>query len=55
MDTYLPEDEPELTRELLNMMIEQIYAGPESAEILYAEPLPDDARRGLVESDLLTL
>ena len=46
---------PEETRELLNIFVRRIRVGPESAEILYSHPLPDEQNHPRIASDRIAL
>ena len=55
MAAHLDEAAPEDTRQLLNIFVSAIRVGPESAEIFYTYPLPDDENRPEVASDRVAL
>ena len=46
---------PEETRELLNIFVRSIRVGPESAEIFYSHPLPDEQNHPRIASDRIAL
>ena len=53
--TYLDDAGPEETRELLYIFVRDIRIGPESAEVFYSHPLPDEQGHGRITSDLIPL
>ena len=53
--TYLDDAGPAETMELLNLFVRDIRVGPESAEVFYSHPLPDEQGRARITSDLISL
>ncbi len=47
--------DPEQTRALLGIFVREIRVGPDSAEVLYSHPLPDEQGHARVTSDLMPL
>ena len=55
LGTYLDHATPAQTRYLLGLFIEEIRVGPNSLEILYLYPLPDEGNRASITSDSIDL
>ena len=55
LGTYLDHATPAQTRHLLGLFIEEIRVGPNSLEILYLYPLPDEGNRASITSDKIEL
>ena len=53
--TYLDYVEPQEARELLGFFVEEILVGPNSAEIVYLLPMPDDDNRPVITRDHVPL
>ena len=53
--TYLDDAGPAETMELLNIFVRDIRVGPESVEVFYSHPLPDELGRARITSDLIPL
>ena len=53
--TYLDDAGTEETMEMLNIFVRDIRVGPESAEVFYSHPLPDEQGRPRITSDLIPL
>ncbi len=53
--THLEDAEAEEIRELLNIFVREIRVGPESAEIFYSHPLPDEQNLPRIASDRIAL
>ena len=49
--TYLDHASPDQTRHLLGLFIAEIRVGPNSLELLYLNPLPDEGNRLTIASD----
>ena len=52
---HLEDVGPEETRELLNIFVREIRVGPESAEVFYSHPLPDEQNHPRITSDRIAL
>ena len=53
--THLEDVGSEETRELLKIFVREIRVGPESAEIFYSHPLPDEQNHPRIASDQIDL
>ena len=51
--TYIDHADPEETRELVNIFIQDIHVGPRWTEIFYSHPMPDKQDRARITSDLI--
>ena len=55
ISSHLEDIGPEETRELLNIFVREIRIGPESAEVFYRHPLPDEQNHPRIASDHIAL
>lgn len=55
MAAYLKDADPEETRLLLSIFVREIRVGPESAEVFYTHPLPDEKNQPKIVSDRIAL
>ena len=55
MADHLEDTDPEETKRLLNIFVREIRVSPESAEVLYTHPLPDEQNRPKIASDRIAL
>jgi hypothetical protein len=53
--SWLDDVDPEQTKALLSIFVREIRVGPDSAEVLYSHPLPDEQGHARVTSDLIPL
>ena len=51
---WLDDVDPEQTKALLNIFVREIQVGPDSAEVLYSHPLPDEQGHARATSDLIS-
>ena len=55
MAAHLEDTDPEETKRLLDIFVREIRVGPESADIFYTHPLPDEQNHPKVASDRIAL
>ena len=53
--THLEDADPQETMKLLEIFVREIRVGPESAEVFYTHPLPDEHNRPKISSDRIQL